>query len=382
MTRNKGIDLTKSIAILCVLFIHAGSGFYAYPVASTGWNTLLVYGSLVRAGVPLFLMCSGALLLDPNKPFSLKKLYCHNLPRIAVAMVFWGILYKLWHLYEQNSLSAPAIINGIKEVFCFNQEFHFYYLHIILLVYILLPVTRVFAEKASVQTLRYALAVWFAFGILYPTVSGFWPFTLLSGMTPQYLINMTYASVGYGLFGWYLRAYPLPKAVGFVLTPVGAATIFGGTYCLSVRDGLLNELLFQRHDGRRFYACERHLHAVHGLRRLPWQGAFRRNEGSFESVLLHLSCAYVRHLSSCTAWLCRDSRESACHRAAYGCGVSCRRSCRLCGALPYPGWCGNGSSENRFSFCSVKIQNDFKPCSVFCVILFCNRPERKECLLC
>lgn len=27
MTRNKGIDLTKSIAILCVLFIHAGSGF-------------------------------------------------------------------------------------------------------------------------------------------------------------------------------------------------------------------------------------------------------------------------------------------------------------------------------------------------------------------
>lgn len=244
MTRNKGIDLTKSIAILCVLFIHAGSGFYAYPVASTDWNTLLVYASLVRAGVPLFLMCSGALLLDPNKPFSLKKLYCHNLPRIAVAMVFWGILYKLWHLYEQNSLSAPAIINGIKEVFCFNQEFHFYYLHIILLVYILLPVTRVFAEKASVQTLRYALAVWFAFGILYPTVSGFWPFTLLSGMTPQYLINMTYASVGYGLFGWYLRAYPLPKAAGFVLTPVGAAAIFGGTFCLSVRDGVLNELFF------------------------------------------------------------------------------------------------------------------------------------------
>lgn len=244
MTRNKGIDLIKAIAILCVLFIHAGSGFYAYPVASTGWNTLLVYGSLVRAGVPLFLMCSGALLLDPNKPFSLKKLYCHNLPRIAVAMVFWGILYKLWHLYEQNSLSVPAVFNGIKEVFCFNQEFHFYYLHIILLVYILLPVTRVFAEKASVQTLRYALGVWFAFGILYPTVSGFWPFTLLSGMTPQYLINMTYASVGYGLFGWYLRAYPLPKAVGFVLTPVGVAAIFGGTYCLSVRDGILNELFF------------------------------------------------------------------------------------------------------------------------------------------
>ena len=67
MTRNKGIDLTKSIAILCVLFIHAGSAFYAFPVASSAWNTLLAYGSLVRAGVPLFLMCSGALLLNTEK---------------------------------------------------------------------------------------------------------------------------------------------------------------------------------------------------------------------------------------------------------------------------------------------------------------------------
>ena len=63
-------------------------------------------------------------------------------------------------------------------------------------------------------------------------------------MTPQYLINMTYASVGYGLYGWYLRANPLPKAAGSVLTYVGAGTIFGGTQRLSVRDGALNELFF------------------------------------------------------------------------------------------------------------------------------------------
>ncbi|MGI6197065.1 MAG: hypothetical protein ACOYIO_08330 [Eubacteriales bacterium] len=48
------------------------------------------------------------------------------------------------------------------------------------------------------------------------------PFTLLSGMTPQYLINMTYASVGYGLLGWYLRAYPLPLTVA-VLAAGGLA---------------------------------------------------------------------------------------------------------------------------------------------------------------
>ncbi len=244
MTRNKGIDLTKSIAILCVLFIHAGSAFYAFPVASSAWNTLLVYGSLVRAGVPLFLMCSGALLLNTEKKLSLKRLYTHNLPRILAAMVFWGYTYKLWHLYEQNAFSAPALWNAFKEVLFFNQEFHFYYLHIILLVYILLPVMRVLTASADQNTLKYALLLWFALGILYPTVIGFWPFTLFSGMTPQYLINMTYASVGYGLYGWYLTKHPLSKIVGILSGLSGFLVILIGTYALSARQNALNELLF------------------------------------------------------------------------------------------------------------------------------------------
>ena len=244
MTRSKGIDLVKTVAILCVLFIHAGSVFYAFPVGSSAWNTLLVYGSAVRAGVPLFLMCSGALLLDPAKKLSVKRLYTHNLPRIVVAMLFWGMAYKIWHLYEQNSLSAPTVWNSFTEVLFFNQEFHFYYLHIILLVYILLPVTRVLVANASKAVLQYALAVWFALGILYPTVNGFWPFTLFSGMIPQYLIQMTYASVGYGVLGWYLKTYPLPKFSGFLLAPLGFCTIYFGTYVQSVRAGVLNELLF------------------------------------------------------------------------------------------------------------------------------------------
>ena len=273
MTRNKGIDLTKSIAILCVLFIHAGSAFYAFPVASSAWNTLLAYGSLVRAGVPLFLMCSGALLLNTEKKLSLKRLYTHNLPRILAAMVFWGYTYKLWHLYEQNAFSAPALWNAFKEVLFFNQEFHFYYLHIILLVYILLPVMRVLTASADQNTLKYALLLWFALGILYPTVIGFWPFTLFSGMTPQYLINMTYASVGYGLYGY---------------------------------------------DRRNLSPCDGNIHALHAYRRKNGRTPLRCNEIRFKSLFLPVSDAYVRNLPPCTSWILRSQLKPDLRRSAYG----------------------------------------------------------------
>ncbi len=60
--------------------------------------------------------------------------------------------------------------------------------------------------------MEYALLLWFAAGILWSTVRTYWPFTLMSGYG-RYSMNMTYASIGYGLFGWYLTAYP-PKKNG------------------------------------------------------------------------------------------------------------------------------------------------------------------------
>lgn len=242
--RAVNIDLVKTIAIFCVVFIHAGGVYYAFPVGSFSWNSALFYGSLVRAGVPLFLMCSGALMLDPQKNTDIRRLYTHNIPRLLAAMFFWGLAYKVWHLAFGEGITVSGVFHAVKELLLFKQEFHFYYLHIILLVYAFLPVTRCFVASAPRSLIRYALVLWFAFGILYPTVSCFWPFTLLGGMAPQYLINMTYASVGYGVLGRVLYESPPSGIRSGVCAAAGFAVVFGGTYALSMRDGCLNELFF------------------------------------------------------------------------------------------------------------------------------------------
>ncbi len=242
--REYGIDLIKSISILGVVILHTCT--YGDAVLSSGWLANVFWGSLTRASVPLFLMCSGALFLRPERPLSVKKLFCRSIPRILAAMVFWAMSYKVFHLLAAGApLSPAALVQAFKEVLLFNQEFHLYYLQIILLVYLFLPVTDVLVRHATRRQAEYALLLWFALGVLYPTVGGFWPFRLLDMMAPQYQLNMTYASIGYGLLGWYLKEYPLGRRAGAGLALAGFLTVFGGTVWMSARAGSLHTLFLQ-----------------------------------------------------------------------------------------------------------------------------------------
>ena len=292
---NRGytIDLLKSIAIIGVIFIHISGGGYQNGIGTFNWTASVFWGSLTRASVPLFLMCSGALLLNPTKELTLKKLFTKNLLRIIIAMLFWAMAYKCFHLLVAGTFSIQSLFQSLKEVLVFRQEFHLYYLHIIILVYLFLPVTRILVCNASKRQLQYALAVWFVFGILYPTVKPFWPFTLLDGIPAQWFMNMTYGSIGYGILGYYLKTYPLQKKSGCAaLFLVGFGLVFGWTWRMSVEQGVLYEHFYESTSIAVFLMAT----GIFGLCVL----AKNRSSGSVKTVVSYLSkasfCIYLVHV--------------------------------------------------------------------------------------
>lgn len=236
--RNQKVDLIKTAAILGVILCHvAAAPFSGGTVGTVSWFSALFWTSLAHACVPLFLMASGALLLCPERELSLKKLYTKNFPRLLTALFFWALCYKLVHLKLTDRLTVPELEMAIKELLLFRHEEHLYYLHIAILVYAFLPITRLIARYAGKQLLEYALALWFLLGILYPTVKIFWPFTLLGGIPVQWRMNMTYAAIGYTLLGHYLSVcHPRPRrsVCGLILL-AGFLLTFGGTW---VRSGI------------------------------------------------------------------------------------------------------------------------------------------------
>ena len=72
-TRDGSIDFLKALAIFGVLTIHTCTLGYQTPVGSSSWGAAVFWGAVTRASVPIFLMCSGALLLDPARALPLKK---------------------------------------------------------------------------------------------------------------------------------------------------------------------------------------------------------------------------------------------------------------------------------------------------------------------
>ncbi|MBR5113898.1 MAG: acyltransferase family protein [Oscillospiraceae bacterium] len=239
MKRKDGIDLIKAIAIFCVVLAHTCSPGYF----TTGANfcASVFWGSLFRMAVPLFLMCTGALLLDPEREFKAVPFLRKNYLRILIALFFWAAMYKLYHLAVGGALSGSSLLFALKELVLFKHEFHLYYLHITLLLYAFLPILRVLTKHASRGTMIYLLVLWALTGIIYPTLRPFWPFSLLEGVPAQWLMNMAWASFGYALLGHFLMKYPMKRWLGAVLFAAGFAVVFGGTLIMSRSRGSFYE---------------------------------------------------------------------------------------------------------------------------------------------
>lgn len=234
--RKRDIDLIKTVAVFCIVCIHAcGSGYYS-PYGSFDWLGTVFWGVLTRAGVPLFLMCSGALMLDPDKPLPMKKLYGRSILRLLLSLLFWAAVYGLYRLAVAGDVTPASLWMLLKDLVRFRREAHLYFIQIMLLVYALLPMTRLLVRRATRRELEYLLLLWFVLGIVHPTLRPYWPLRSFGSIVGQWGMNLSWCSAGYGVLGWYLRQcrpgrrlrYALLFAVGFFVTFVGTWRLSAG----------------------------------------------------------------------------------------------------------------------------------------------------------
>ena len=286
--RDLRLDLTKCVAILGTILIHSSK--YGYPLGSLNWYAGVFWGSLLRCCVPLFLMCSGALFLA--KPVSVRRLFTRTFPRILAAMLVWAMGYKVFHLALDSAVTLHSLTQAVKEVLTFQHEFHFYYLHIILLVYLCLPITSVFVQAASRRQLEYALGVWILLGILAPRLYAHWPFTLFGGVAYQYPMAQVYGAIGYGVWGHYIKTNPRSARVCAACALGGSVLIFWGTVLFSLRSGGLFEGFFEGMAPGAFLQATGLFGLCHCVR-LPQRESFRKtivflSRGSFCVYLCHI----------------------------------------------------------------------------------------------
>lgn len=101
---------------------------------------------LCFCSIPVFVMVSGALLLDDSRNESLKEFYWKRIHRVGVPLVAWTVVYLGFRGFvEHEPLTVGRVVRLIITA---DPYYHLWFLYMILGLYLVTPPLRTFVRHA------------------------------------------------------------------------------------------------------------------------------------------------------------------------------------------------------------------------------------------
>jgi surface polysaccharide O-acyltransferase-like enzyme len=141
------IDNARIVAIFLVVFFHTSLDipWDQGEMAGTLWWVNNLKTSLLRWMVPLFVMLSGYLLLDPVRKESPSSFFRKRSRRIFLPLIFWTIFYLLWGVLRDMIAEKPIIMTElIQRVASGKPYYHMWFLYMFFPLTFLTPYFRKF----------------------------------------------------------------------------------------------------------------------------------------------------------------------------------------------------------------------------------------------
>lgn len=165
MKRKVYCDYLRLVATFAVVFIHvAASNWSNVDVNGMQWQVFNIYDSLVRWGVPIFVMISGALFLNRDVP--IKNIYSKYVLRMVIAFVSWSLFYAIL----TTDTFQYGLIYSLKSHIgtLVTGHYHMWFVLMIIGLYMCIPFMKKIVSDETVM--KYFLKLSFIFAFLIPWV--------------------------------------------------------------------------------------------------------------------------------------------------------------------------------------------------------------------
>lgn len=216
------LDSLRILAICLVIMLHCINPYIINPgyYGSKSWIIFLILTEFVRAGVPIFLMVSGVLLLTNAKVDNLALFYNQRLKRVLIPLLSWNIIYFLWNVYfyqaefKFSSFFHPLLAQG--------HSYHFWFVYTLIGIYLFTP----FLRMIILQTTRKNLWILFVIITSTGTIS-----TFINQVTPLYIFlfdPILENYLGYFLLGYLLGSGKMDKKLQYFLYFMGVLGVLIG----------------------------------------------------------------------------------------------------------------------------------------------------------
>ena len=203
------LDYMRVTALFAVILLHVSViDWSKFPINSFNWQVFNAFDGLVRFCVPVFVMISGVFFLDKDRDITLKKLFSHNILRIATAFVFWSVLYAVvCTIVEENNMIDESVIKYFIASVIYGH-YHMWFLFTIVGLYLITPFLRKITADKKLTEYFIVLSVVFA---NLPKILVFIP--ALDEVVGKilYKSNMFFVLgyAGYFVLGHYLHTYEI-----------------------------------------------------------------------------------------------------------------------------------------------------------------------------
>lgn len=268
--RKLYLDVLRVAATVAVVLIHVSTlHYYEFLPRSLGWLTINLYDGMARWAVPVFVMISGALFLDPARDFSLRRLLSKNVVRILAAFGFWSFVY------------ACIYANGFQDFLyqLLTGHFHMWFMLMIAALYLLIPLYRKFT--ATPEHVKYFLVIGALTGFLIPELLSIPALATLKNSLGKLC---SYTGLGYSVYfvgGWYLSTADFSKRqrkIIYVLGIVGFLYTITGTSLLTyLREQATPDPFYNYFStGVLLESAALFVLARYGLQGIQWSGKTQR----------------------------------------------------------------------------------------------------------
>lgn len=248
MKQTKGrilyFDVLNIVAIMAVILLHHNGLVHKYSAGMTAaWSQALIVEVVAFFAVPIFLMISGATLMEYRKRYDTRTFFKKRLTRVLVPFIIWSIITFIYALWRGRYVLDQLSFTKVWDIFMTSDMMSIYWFFpVIISIYLAMPILSLLTERVNRKWLWYMVAV----GLI--TYSILPPICKLLGLSfnSSYALPLTAGFVIFPILGYLLATDKVKRKwlIAVCLAAVAALVLrYLVTYHLTLRDGSTNYLL-------------------------------------------------------------------------------------------------------------------------------------------
>lgn len=217
--RDYSVDILRCLSCFFVVAGHSSQfmiceeyGTMGLEAGSETWLLMTIMRATCVCATNMFLMISGIFFLTPERNVTAKKVWSKNILKMTVAYILWSVIYALFRLYYvyPESLTIKSFFDNFL-----NEEPHLWYVPMMIGIYVIVPLMRVFTQHAKHEHYRYLIGIFTAAIILYSVLvfMNSFPFKAfnyagyISYITSRTPVGLLCQYPLYCIIGYYLYTY-------------------------------------------------------------------------------------------------------------------------------------------------------------------------------